>query len=499
MKAISFMGKGNYQEVTYVWRTGQQEHTHRTYLFPEAVARIFKPEKLFLLVTPEVQDDANFAALKARLGDLLQPVSIPAGRSEAELWQIFDQCVTTVAEGDELLLDVTHAFRSLPLVVFTVAAYLRRTKRVTIRHIVYGAYEAREPSDDPQDPLARAPIFDLTPLVDLLDWLSGAEALLSRSDALLLAEKLEATQQQLRTKQGQAHFPTHLKRVASRLRDLSLSLHLAWPRDVMRTAHDLLPVLDAALEEIKLYCPPFALVVEQVRDEVSRWAYDRPDDLSIGNLKKQLALIQHYLDRGLLVQAITLMREWLVSWVVLKRAQSDRWLSREEREEAAEALNAYNLRLRGSSQQVPAWFEEIEGHEQAADLWSKLAELRNAIAHCGMSETVPSPKNIKVRMEAISAQLSGLLEGMTNKVLRGRTRVIDLKQIYGDVAKLDDLESYIQQAKDLAGEGNDVVLTGQAPIWLYLAISHALHGTARRLVYTSPVTGDVLIFDHSAR
>ena len=41
-----------------------------------------------------------------------------------------------------------------------------------------------------------------------------------------------------------------------------------------------------------------------------------------------------------------------------------------------------------------------------------------------------------------------------------------------------------------------VLLTGQAPIWLYLKIAHALHGKARRLIYRSPVTGDVVIFDH---
>ncbi|HWO42691.1 MAG TPA: CRISPR-associated protein Csx3 [Candidatus Eisenbacteria bacterium] len=33
-----------------------------------------------------------------------------------------------------------------------------------------------------------------------------------------------------------------------------------------------------------------------------------------------------------------------------------------------------------------------------------------------------------------------------------------------------------------------VVLTGQAPIWMYLRIAHALHGKARRLLYSSPVT-----------
>jgi len=64
-------------------------------------------------------------------------------------------------------------------------------------------------------------------------------------------------------------------------------------------------------------------------------------------------------------------------------------------------------------------------------------------------------------------------------------------------AKLADIGKYVQTVLSLAGEGNDVVLTGAGPIWLYLKIAHALHGKARRLIYRSPVTGDVVIFDHS--
>lgn len=75
-------------------------------------------------------------------------------------------------------------------------------------------------------------------------------------------------------------------------------------------------------------------------------------------------------------------------------------------------------------------------------------------------------------------------------------RVIDLKALYGETAKLAELPAYVEQAKVLAGEGNVVVLTGQAPVWLYLKVAHALHGRIKKLTYSSPVTGDVVIFDH---
>ncbi len=74
---------------------------------------------------------------------------------------------------------------------------------------------------------------------------------------------------------------------------------------------------------------------------------------------------------------------------------------------------------------------------------------------------------------------------------------INLATFYTDTAKLDQLSSYKKMAIQQAGEGNEITLTGAAPVWLYLAITHALHGKAKKLVYNSPVTGDVIIFDHN--
>jgi hypothetical protein len=74
---------------------------------------------------------------------------------------------------------------------------------------------------------------------------------------------------------------------------------------------------------------------------------------------------------------------------------------------------------------------------------------------------------------------------------------IDLATFFSETAKISDLSTYIEKALDLAGEGNEIILTGRAPVWLYLAVAHALHGKAKKLMYRSPVTGDVVIFDHN--
>jgi hypothetical protein len=78
---------------------------------------------------------------------------------------------------------------------------------------------------------------------------------------------------------------------------------------------------------------------------------------------------------------------------------------------------------------------------------------------------------------------------------------LDLATLYTatGTAKLADLPAYEARARQLVSPGSDVILTGQAPVWLYLRIAHTLHGVARSLAYNSPVTGLVTIFNHNPR
>ena len=59
-------------------------------------------------------------------------------------------------------------------------------------------------------------------------------------------------------------------------------------------------------------------------------------------------------------------------------------------------------------------------------------------------------------------------------------RIIDVKSLYLDTAKLADLSGYVAKALELAGEGNEVVLT--ALVW-YLLGRHYVHALAFPLAF----------------
>ena len=76
---------------------------------------------------------------------------------------------------------------------------------------------------------------------------------------------------------------------------------------------------------------------------------------------------------------------------------------------------------------------------------------------------------------------------------------LDISTLYHATgqAKIADLPTYETAARELVPPGEDAILTGPGPVWLYLRIAHALHGRCRTLIYESPVTGRVEIFNHN--
>jgi hypothetical protein len=74
--------------------------------------------------------------------------------------------------------------------------------------------------------------------------------------------------------------------------------------------------------------------------------------------------------------------------------------------------------------------------------------------------------------------------------------ILDLSSLYEDQAKIKEIPVYLEKVLGLEIKGKDVILTGQAHIWLYLKIAHHLHGIVKSLSYDSPVTEKIMIFDH---
>jgi CRISPR-associated Csx2 family protein len=113
------------------------------------------------------------AALQDELGDAYPKICLlKYGINEDEQWYNFGELMKTisteVSDGDSIFFDITHSFRSLPMYALLLTKSLQKLKKdIRIEMIPYGMFEAKSYYD------GKAPIVDMSPLGEMVDWTSA--------------------------------------------------------------------------------------------------------------------------------------------------------------------------------------------------------------------------------------------------------------------------------------------------------------------------------------
>jgi len=398
LKALSFLGTTDYKPTTYV-RDGLE---YETEFFGETLPHFFPDlDKVLVFVTPTVREHPNMKALQERLGDQFEPVHIPEGHSEDELWAIFDALIDAVDEDEQVLFDITNSFRSIPLLVFLAAAYLRTARGVRLRGVIYGAFEARDKATN------RTPVFDLTPFVVLLDWLTATNQFIHTGNARYLAHLLEG--------QGRQRHSNALKRAGRSLNGLSLAMMLCRPLEIMEEAGGIVQALSGAAQDVALWTRPFMLLADRIEREYAARALADPTSNVVQSLQVQLDLIGWYLDNNQIIQAVTLAREWAITLAGYRLGKGFE-LDRDEREKnvrwgLGELARLKSGRTREEKLTDTAMaLKRLPEADRLRRVWDKLIGIRNDLDHAGMSEQRATASSLVKRTRELVPELDALFE-----------------------------------------------------------------------------------------
>lgn len=353
MKAFTFLGRGPLYNSNYIFHNQEYE----THFFAEAIVQFFSPESLYIFATDSAarepvskeNKDQRLVHITELLGEQTEiiPITIEEGRDETELWNIFDSVVDNINDNDTVLFDITHGFRSLPFLTFLALAYVSNVKSdVTIEKVIYGAYEAVD-RDNPNKP-----VFDLTPFVSLLNWMNAVNVFQNYGDARPIAE---------------LGIPNNIKR---KLSDMSAALLTNRTFEAQQTI-DTFINMDLMREESLLRQPfPFQILTEKLKESYKLLGVKDPSHNKKDSLKAQYEQIKWYIGKQQYLQAITLMREWIVSWECIQTDTED-WLSQDCRSTAEKTLNGFIENNQMNKREYTLLFRQCR-------------DLRNDLAHCGM-------------------------------------------------------------------------------------------------------------------
>lgn len=121
--------------------------------------------------------------------------------------------------GDEIILDISHSFRSLPLMIMSLFMYLQEVsrKQVAISHIHYGMFEAKD-----RDGIA--PIVEMNQVLKINQAISGAYSFKEYGNAYRLADMVNeydpSLAAKLRSFSNVLNF-NHLSAMRNEVRNLS--------------------------------------------------------------------------------------------------------------------------------------------------------------------------------------------------------------------------------------------------------------------------------------
>ena len=408
MKIISFLGLGNYQETTYL-NPLKSGDGYRTSFCQEALVEFYQPDKLYVFLTKTVEaqppkgaSESNWAALQKRLSSKvnLYPITnIPENNTLEDIWAIFQKVNECLEEGDRVLFDITYSFRSVPIVALISVSYLRIVRKINIEGLLYGALEARNKETD------ETPIFDLLPIVSLLDWTTATDQFIKTGNGQALANLLE--------REGDSAA----KELAQGIDAIAEGLHLLRPMTVMKQSAKLPTLIQSAIPTISQSVPPFAALLERVQKDYATFGLENPADHQLNAqaaLVCQLKMIEWYTDKGQTVQALSMAREWLPS-LLCYNFNLDPQIERPNRL-VMESLLAGGQTKDQEINEVLKEFSYLEKwkdipneiRKPIAQLWCgelNVPNLRNDVLHAGFRKNPKAPEDILKKTKLIVTEL----------------------------------------------------------------------------------------------
>lgn len=192
-KMISFLGTSDYKECTYALDDKKVENVKYIQIaLIKLLCLKFSIDDEIIILTTEKSKIKNWGdhdsglyseLLSLNLQCTIRNIVIPEGKNQQEIWDIFKIIYDCINLEDKVFFDITHGFRSLPMLGLVLLNYCIVLKKIKVKGIFYGAYEAKNDNNE-------APIFELSSFNELLKWSFAAEDFIKYGSSRKIEELL---------------------------------------------------------------------------------------------------------------------------------------------------------------------------------------------------------------------------------------------------------------------------------------------------------------------
>lgn len=256
-------------------------------------------DKIIIVVTQKSYD-THFGNINHQLCELgannIMPLIIAEDMSAEGQWEWFEQILEHIDYDDELTIDLTHGYRSIPIVFSTAVNFLQKAKNITLNAVYYGAYEKNK---------ELVPIVNMKDFYIINDWAEAVSRLVEDADARKMAEiSRKAPEFQIKDLADEDLIKS-FEALTNMVRNV----------DINNVADRVNAVIKLIEEKIRNASVTGKILLKMVinkfislatKEPVS-WRYDK------SYFHVQLEIISLLLDHKLFMQAYTVMRELIGS------------------------------------------------------------------------------------------------------------------------------------------------------------------------------------------
>lgn len=258
------------------------------------------------IVATEKSFDTHFDAIQSQLQRLdicPTPILIQEDMTPEGQWKWFEKILARIEHGDRLTLDLTHGYRSIPIVFSAAVNFLQKARGVTLEAVYYGVFEKYKK-------LGYAPVVDMKAFYLINEWADGVSRLIEDADARKLADVAKQTTD---FQVGELNDATLVQALGS-LTDTIRNV------DVNHVADSAAAALEQVARKKESASETGRILLDLVIDKFAALAISEPISgyYDKAYFQIQLEIIGLLIEHKLYMQAYTVMREFIASIGLIK-------------------------------------------------------------------------------------------------------------------------------------------------------------------------------------
>ena len=327
-------------------------------------------------------------------------------------WAWFEKILNHIEFEDELTIDLTHGYRSIPIVFSTAINFLQKAKKISLKAVYYGAFEKGEESEGTRV----APIVDMKEFYTINEWAEGVSRLVEDADTRKLASVAEST----------SHFQAgdlNDQEVVKAFQDLTDTIRNV---DINRVADKANAAIALIRKKEKHASTTGKILLNLVIDKFASLTTKEPPtgkyDAQYFDL--QIEVIRILLDHKLYMQAYTVMREFIgsIGMIGINKAHIQSAKGRSRRKRYAEIfVNMFQYEksdwnfgeniVEAKERQMPYYkkLKQIGVESKLRDFAKELTDYRNGFDHAWTLKS-KVPEDIEEKGDKIMNKLRRIIQ-----------------------------------------------------------------------------------------